>query len=214
MNGVDSGRFRVLLGFFLLFVVAGGVVDLVLDHRGDRLTLHIVYEMITVLTALGLGLMVWSGWWRTERSVRHLQSVLKTRSDERDQWQAQAQRALEGFSVAVDEQFRAWELTPAEREVAFLILKGNTHKQVAQATGRSDRTARQHAGMVYQKAGLSSRAELAAYFMKDVRMPEELRGEELGCPVEDDAVEVGAGRSGGGVGIVEKAGAGARVRSG
>lgn len=198
MDVVDSGRFRIFLGSFLLFVVLGGVVDLVLDHRGDRLTLHIIYELITVVGALGMAWIVWSGWWRTERSVRHLQSALKARSDERDQWQDRAQRALEGFSAAVDEQFRAWELTPSEREVAFLLLKGNTHKQVAHATGRSDRTVRQHAGMVYQKAGLSSRAELAAFFMKEVRMPEGLPGS-----AGDDA---GAGRSQEGEGVDETAG--------
>ncbi len=174
METVDSRRFRILLGAFLLFVVLGGFVDLVLDHRGDGLTLHIIYEMATILAALGMAWMVWSGWWRTERSVRRLQDTLKVRSDERDEWQDRAKRALDGFSQAVDEQFRSWGLTSAEREIAFLLLKGNTHKQVAQATARSERTVRQHAGTVYQKAGLSSRAELAAYFMKDLKVPEDV----------------------------------------
>ena len=174
MNVVESRRFRILLGIFLGFVIIGGFVDLVLDHRGDGVTLHTVYEVVTVLAALGMGWMVWSGWWRTERSVRHLQDTLRERSDERDEWQERAQRALEGFSQAVDEQFLAWGLTSAEREVAFFLLKGNTHKQIAQATDRSERTVRQHAGAVYQKAHLSSRAELAAHFMKDLRIPDAL----------------------------------------
>jgi DNA-binding NarL/FixJ family response regulator len=72
----------------------------------------------------------------------------------------------------VDAQFRAWQLTPAEREVALLLLKGYSHKHVASATGRSERTARQHATAVYQKAGLGSRAELAAYFLEDLLLPD------------------------------------------
>lgn len=188
MEAVDSGRFRILLGVFLLFVVVGGFVDLVLDHRSDGLTVHTVYELTTIIAAFAMARVVWSGWWRTERSVRYLEDVVKLRSDERDEWQDRARRALDGFSNAVDEQFQAWGLTPAEREVAFLLLKGNTHKQVAQATGRSDRTVRQHAGTVYQKAGLSSRAELAAYFMKDMKMPDSVRGtassEEAGAVPE------------------------------
>lgn len=172
MSDADGRRFRILLGIFLLLVVVGGVIDLVLDHREDGLNLHTIYELLTILAAFGMAWAVWSRWWRTERSVRHLQDTLEVRSSERDEWQGRAQRALEGFSRAVDQQFRGWGLTPAEREVAFLILKGNTHKQVAQATERSERTVRQHAGMVYQKAGLSSRAELAAYFMKDLKVPE------------------------------------------
>ena len=34
---------------------------------------------------------------------------------------------------------------------------------------------RQHAGAVYEKAGLAGRAELAAYFLNDVMLPEERR---------------------------------------
>ena len=31
---------------------------------------------------------------------------------------------------------------------------------------------RQHAGVVYEKAGLAGRAELAAYFLHDLMLPE------------------------------------------
>lgn len=173
MDAVEGRRFRFLLGGFLVLVVAGGLIDLILDHRADGLTLHAIYELMTLLAALGMAGIVWRGWWRTERSVAHLQTALAQRSHERDQWQHRARKALETFSAEVDEQFRAWSLTPAEREVAFLLLKGNSHKQIGQETGRSDRTVRQHAGTVYQKAGLASRAELAAFFMKELKMPED-----------------------------------------
>lgn len=66
-------------------------------------------------------------------------------------------------AVLAAEQFRAWRLTPAEREVALLLLKGRSHKEIAAATGRSERTVRQHAIAAYQKAGLGGRAELAAF---------------------------------------------------
>jgi len=78
---------------------------------------------------------------------------------------------LDGLGEAVDRQFTSWDLTPAEREVALLLLKGYSHKQVAQATGRHERTARQHASSAYRKAGLSGRAELAAYFFDDLMLP-------------------------------------------
>ena len=73
--------------------------------------------------------------------------------------------------ILVDEQFGAWQLTPTEREVAMLLLKGHGHKQIAAATGRSERTVRQHAVAVYQKSGLQGRAELAAFFLEDLVVP-------------------------------------------
>ena len=66
-------------------------------------------------------------------------------------------------------------MTPTEREVAFLLLQGHGHKQIAARTGRSERTVRQHAVAVYQKSGLGGRAELAAFFLQDLmpRVPDE-----------------------------------------
>jgi DNA-binding NarL/FixJ family response regulator len=52
-----------------------------------------------------------------------------------------------------------------------LLLKGHGHKQAAALTGRSERTVRQHAVSIYHKAGLSGRAELAAFFLEDLLLP-------------------------------------------
>jgi DNA-binding NarL/FixJ family response regulator len=74
----------------------------------------------------------------------------------------------------VSQQFRDWELTPAEREVAVLLLRGQSHKEIATATGRSERTVRQHAIAAYHKAGVGGRAELAAFFLGDLTLPSDL----------------------------------------
>jgi DNA-binding NarL/FixJ family response regulator len=90
---------------------------------------------------------------------------------ERDRWRQRAEQALLGFSRAIDEQFEAWNLSRAEREVALLILQGAGHKQAAAQLNRSERTVRQHAVEVYRKAGLQGRAELAAFFLQDLMLP-------------------------------------------
>jgi DNA-binding NarL/FixJ family response regulator len=92
------------------------------------------------------------------------QRDLAVRQAERDAWRRSAEEALAGVRQAIDRQLDAWALTGAEREVALLLLKGHGHKQVAALTGRSERTVRQHAVAVYRKAGISGRAELAAFF--------------------------------------------------
>jgi DNA-binding CsgD family transcriptional regulator len=188
---IYNGAFRILLAVFLLLVVVGGAVDLVLDHSGDRLSLHVLFEMATILAAVLLAGAVWSGWWRTERSVEALRVSLRDRSDERDAWRSSAQRALDGLAAAIDQEFRRWTLTPTEREVALLLLKGGTHKQIAQATGRSERTVRQHAGTVYQKAGIGSRAELSAHFLQDLILPGSDR--EIMSPAQRPDARAGIG---------------------
>jgi DNA-binding NarL/FixJ family response regulator len=82
--------------------------------------------------------------------------------------------AMEGLARAIDERFDAWGLTPTEREIALLLLKGKSHKEIAYATGRSERTVRQHAVSVYEKSGLAGRAELSAFFLEDLMLPRRL----------------------------------------
>ncbi|MDR0786796.1 MAG: LuxR C-terminal-related transcriptional regulator [Gemmatimonadota bacterium] len=50
------------------------------------------------------------------------------------------------------------------------MLKGHSHKEIAMMTDRSERTVRHHAGVVYEKAGMAGRAELAAFFLQDVTL--------------------------------------------
>ena len=155
----------------LLAVIAGGAVDLVLDAPEQWASFHVLYEVGLVAAALATTVWLWRGWGRAEESVSDLRRSLSERQAERDAWRERAMRALEGMGRALDEQFATWQLTPAEREVALMLLKGHGHKQIAAATGRSERTVRQHAVAVYQKSGLQGRAELAAFFLEDLVVP-------------------------------------------
>jgi DNA-binding CsgD family transcriptional regulator len=171
VTDTPTSRLRLPLTILLLAIVAGGAVDLALDAPNRPGTFHVLYELGLILAALVMTAWLWRGRWLAEASAGALRRTLAERQAERDAWRARAERALEGMGRAVDEQFRAWQLTPAEREVALQILKGHGHKQIAAATGRSERTIRQHAVAVYQKSGLQGRAELAAFFLEDLVVP-------------------------------------------
>ena len=114
---------------------------------------------------------LWIGWRRAEREGEELRRTLSARQAERDAWRASAEHYLAGLAQAIDRQFGHWNLTPAEREVALQVLKGRSHKEIAAATGRSERTVRQHAASAYHKAGLEGRAALAAYFLDGLSAP-------------------------------------------
>ena len=74
-------------------------------------------------------------------------------------------------AAAIDHQFERWELSPAEREVALLLLKGLRIEGDRGGARTSERTVRQQALAVYRKAGLAGRAELAAFFLEDLLRP-------------------------------------------
>jgi DNA-binding CsgD family transcriptional regulator len=175
MDDVRDSRLTMVLALALGSIVIGGTVDLLLDQPQHWLSFHVIFETLMIAGALLMATTLWLGWWKAERTLEEMRDRLEARKVERDEWRESARKALEGLGEAIQRQFDAWRLTPAEREVALLLLKGYSHKHVATATGRSERTARQHATAVYHKAGLGSRAELAAYFLEDLLLPVAVR---------------------------------------
>jgi DNA-binding CsgD family transcriptional regulator len=170
IDGVNA-RLRWILAVALVSIVVGGTVDLAMDRPARWLSFHVIVETLMIAGALVMATTLWLGWWRSAHSSLALRQSLEAQRLERDAWKASAEAALEGLGCAIDSQFRRWHLTPTEREVALMLLKGHGHKEIAALTGRSERTVRQHAGVVYEKAGLAGRAELAAFFLNDVVLP-------------------------------------------
>jgi DNA-binding CsgD family transcriptional regulator len=173
MDREQARNFRILLAAALTLIIVGGTIDLILDQPSTWLSFHVIFEVGMVVSGLVMATALWMGWRNAEAQAGELRASLAMRNAERDAWRSRAQVVLEGLGAAVQEQLIEWDLTRAEREVALLLLKGYSHKAIARTTGRNDQTARQHASSVYQKSGLAGRAELAAYFLEGLELPDE-----------------------------------------
>jgi DNA-binding NarL/FixJ family response regulator len=86
-------------------------------------------------------------------------------------WRSEARTYLDGLGQAIEGQFSRWNLTEAEREVALLMLKGLSHKEIATVRAVSERTVREQSRSVYSKSGLTGRAGLSAFFLEDLLAP-------------------------------------------
>ena len=86
-------------------------------------------------------------------------------------WRTEARSLISGLGDAIEAQFTRWSLTEAEREVALLLLKGLSLKEVAAVRATAERTIRAQAQAVYAKAGLTGRAALSAFFLEDLLAP-------------------------------------------
>lgn len=186
MDNLTSGRMRLVLIIALASIIIGGSIDLVLDQPQRWISFHVIFELLMITGALLMATTLWLGWWRSMRSASELRRSLESHKAERDAWRESAEQALHGLGQAIDRQFDRWKLTPAEREVALLLLKGYSHKAIARGTDRSAQTVRQHAASVYAKASLGGRAELAAFFLEDLMLPadgqQQVEGGEVGAP--------------------------------
>lgn len=163
---VEDPRQLLALAVLLLVILVAAVADLILDRPPTPWSVHVLSELVVVLACAGGVAVLGLGWVRARSSVRVLHGALRRNEAELAAWRERAASLQEGLGRAIDEQLGAWGLTPAEGQVARLILGGYSHKEIAAATARSDRTVRQHAAAVYRKSGLAGRAELAAFFLE------------------------------------------------
>jgi DNA-binding CsgD family transcriptional regulator len=90
---------------------------------------------------------------------------------EAERWRQEAGDLIAGLSEAIDRQLDRWGLSPAEKDVALLLLKGLSHKEIGRVRDVSEATVRQQARALYQKAGLGGRHDLAAFFLEDLLDP-------------------------------------------
>lgn len=160
---MNSNERWVLLCTLMLI---GGVVlvDLLTDTSQGVATWHLWVEGAAgVLALAGAGYVL--------LQMFSLQGALRSERQAVaawQQWRAHSKAYLAGLSSMIDQQLSGWGLTPSEREVAFLLLKGMSLKDIAGIRGTSEKTARVQSMAVYAKSGLAGRSELAAFFLEDL----------------------------------------------
>jgi DNA-binding CsgD family transcriptional regulator len=157
-------------GFALIAILIGA--DAASDWSSGGGRSHLVVELVVMVLALGGTGALWGQLLSVRSRARLLARDLGEARADAARWKGEAQELLRGLGAAIDRQFERWKLSPAEGEVALLLLKGLSHKEVAELRQTSERTVRQQALALYRKAGLSGRAELAAFFLEDLLLPE------------------------------------------
>jgi len=155
--------------FFIITFFVGA--DMAADLSAGISAAHLAIESVAVLACLagvwGSGLQLRRALLRSRDLHRHLEG---TRADlGRALEEAEAVRA--GLGAALDQQFERWDLTSAQREVAMLVLKGLSYKEVAELRDTAEHTVRNQALAIFRKAGLAGRAEMAAFFIEDLLLP-------------------------------------------
>jgi DNA-binding CsgD family transcriptional regulator len=172
---------RVLAGVLVAFAAVAvlAALDVVSDLREGTDPGHVIVEVSMVLVGMvgaafmARRLMQIVG---SERAARQqaleLAERLRASEAEAARWRDETRDVLQGLGAAIDRQFERWALSPAEKEVALLLLKGLSHKELAEVRSITEATARQQARAVYKKAGLTGRHDLAAFFLEDLLLPE------------------------------------------
>jgi len=145
--------------------------DLVNDSMDGVVWWHLLAEGTAGALAAGGIIYLIRDSLKLRRYLTHAKDREAILKAEAEQWRNQSKTYLEGLSTMIDAQLNTWNLTPAEREVAFLLLKGMSLKDIAALRGTAEKTARVQSMSIYAKAGLTSRSELSAFFLEDLLPP-------------------------------------------
>ena len=169
----SSGRRLATAVTGAVFAVAAVLIgaDLANDLQHGAGWGHVGVELVLAAAALATAAVFWWKFGALRREARSLAGDLDAARADATRWRAEAQDVLRGLGAAIDQQFERWKLSAAEREVALLLLKGLSLREIADLRQTSERTVRQQSLGVYRKGGISGRAELAAFFLEDLLLP-------------------------------------------
>ena len=166
-----QGSERGVIAGVLLLIALLVVMDVVGDLRQGASAWHVALEILAAgLALLGAVHLLRSTLRLRRRLVRQAEDLSRVRA-QAEAWRQQARRHVEGLSRSIDAQLDGWRLSPAEKEVAFLLLKGLGLREIAYLRGTHEKTVRAQSASIYAKAGLAGRSELAAFFLEDLLVP-------------------------------------------
>lgn len=164
-----NGQKRALLWGALLLQVAG-TAFFFLDAYADIFLAHELlqnydhdYLEAAVVIALGIGIYF---------TITEIRRVLRREQQLREQ----VAIASGAFAEVLQRFFDDWELTPAERDVAFFLIKGLSFTEIAALRQTREGTIKAQSNAIYKKAGVTGRHQLLSLFMEELLHENLLQG--------------------------------------
>ncbi len=156
-----SGAFALLVG-----------LDLITDYQSGSSSAHLLLEGMLLAVSATFFILAIKRLTLAKKEIKSLKVDVEKLHQEKEQWKNETHQLLAGLSVKIEQQFGKWKLTQAETEVGFLLLKGFSLQEIADVRTTKIKTVQQQSQSIYQKTGLASRSELAAFFLEDLLPPD------------------------------------------
>lgn len=156
---IERGIFIWLVVFVQTFCALFFLIDVSSSFTGVTL-IYVDWqarEVLEIGASVGLLLGAFLG----------IRAVLKAR--EHSERAVLAIRTASGaFNEVVEEHFANWRLTPAEKEVAWLSIKGFSTAEIAKIRKTSGGTVKAQGNGIYRKADVTGRTQLLSVLVEDL----------------------------------------------
>ena len=146
---------KLIAFLFFMFDVAFDLKDHIANdtpyHNGE--IVHLSFEAFAVF-ALGTGIFV----------TMQYMALLRERKQDAE---LSLRHLRKDFGGLMENKFQRWGLTPAEKDISVLILKGLGTSEISEIRSTKLGTVKLQVHKILQKAGASNRAEFMSLFMDD-----------------------------------------------
>lgn len=158
----------LIISFFFIAIitlVAGDIID---DISHGSSILHATTEVLIIVLNIACFLYIWGQYFKTKKENLQIKLDLSKVENDLSEYKKETQHLLKGLSEKIDFQLEKWKLTKSEKEIALLLLKGLSTKEISSLRQTSESTIKQQCNSIYQKSNLSGRSELSAFFLEDL----------------------------------------------
>lgn len=162
---------RTITATALAAIAMLATIDLLVDLRGGVTAWHVLAEAFAAAAACFGAFYLLRGTRDLRRRLDRQSRDFSRFRQQVEAWRAESRNYAEGLSRAIAKQLDQWQLSDAEKEVTFLLLKGLSLKDIAVVRCTTEKTARVQSSAVYAKSGLGGRSELSAFFLEDLLPP-------------------------------------------
>lgn len=165
-----SGMIRVQTITVILILALVGIAnlyDFAIDLSHGTSVSHLVFEALVIV--MSLSVIIWLMLHMRSQN-RALEQIKKEIADEKKRKKhagGEGQETRDQLREIISRQFQHWQLTRGEQEVALLLLKGLSFKEIAAVRETHEKTVRQQASAIYKKANVNGRHAFSAWFIED-----------------------------------------------
>ena len=161
---------KLSLAFLCLLFMAA--FDIWFDFKNGIQIRHLLFEgMVFFVSLIGFNFFLSKAlknqYKQTER-IKSLEDSVNQKDTQLKTLNNKVQSYKEEFSNEIQQNFKSWKLTKAENQVASLLLKGLSLKEIAEVRSSNENTVRSQCTSVYKKSKLANRSQLSSYFLDDL----------------------------------------------
>lgn len=159
-------RMAIILALAIIAILLS--LDILSDVKMGAKWWHVTIEAVMAIIAAGGIFLLLRNSLLLKNRLAKTSDELAAEKKDAAAWRERARLHIEGLATAIDAQLNDWQLTPAEKEIALLLLKGLSLKEIAGIRHTNGKTVRSQATIIYQKSNLTGRADLSAFFLEDL----------------------------------------------